>query len=122
MSARSRRKGIRFEREVAAAFRSACPGFDARRGFQPRSGAEAPDVILPAPFWIECKRGKRTNHRAALRQAREAAPVDCWPVAICRDDRSDALVTLAFSDFLELVAQWAGSTSRLSTNDREVNK
>ena len=46
----SRRKGVRFEREVAAEFRVACRGFDARRGAQSRSGADAPDVIVPEPF------------------------------------------------------------------------
>lgn len=104
--ARSRRKGHRFEREVATAFRAACPGFDARRGLQSRDGSDAPDVIAPAPFWVECKRGKRTSHRAALRQAQEAAPRGSWLVAVCRDDREEATVSMPLSDFLELVEQW----------------
>ena len=99
----SRRKGHDYERDVAALWKQA--GWpDARRGYQARDGADAPDGAGGAPYWIECKRGKATSPRAALRQATAAAPATGWiPVAICRDDRDTATVTLALEDFMDIV-------------------
>jgi len=92
----SRTKGHGFEREIAAWIREKI-GIEAKRGLsQPRGGtAEEPDVLTPGgwPLWLELKRGKKTDSRAALRQARNAiasAGADCWPVAICRDDQEEA--------------------------------
>lgn len=76
-----------------------------RRGLQSRSGEEVPDVEVPC-FWIECKREKRTNPRAALMQAADAATKGRIPIAVCKDDRRDPIVTLLLEDFLELVGQW----------------
>lgn len=96
----SRTKGHGFEREVAAFLRDRV-GIEAKRGLsQPRGGsAEEPDVLTPGgwPLWLECKRGKKTDARAAMRQAREAlvrGNVDAWPVVICRDDNEDAYATV----------------------------
>ena len=92
----SRTKGHGFEREVAGWLRERV-GIEAKRGLsQPRGGtAEEPDVLTPGgwPLWLELKRGKKTDSRAALRQARDAVArsgADCWPVAICRDDQEEA--------------------------------
>ena len=82
----SRRKGHDYERDVAALWKQA--GWpDARRGYQARDGADAPDVAGCAPYWIECKRGKATSPRAALRQATAAAPASAAsaPSATLRD-------------------------------------
>ena len=58
-----------------------------RRGLQFRDGAECADVVAPA-LWIECKRGKRTNPRGALAQAKEASlGKGVWPLAVCKDDK-----------------------------------
>lgn len=103
--ARSRRKGASYERELVHRFREAMPGADVKRGFQTRSGQEAADVECPV-FWVESKRGKKPNMRAALRQAIEAAPEDRVPIAVVRDDRAEATVTLLLDDFLGLVSQW----------------
>jgi hypothetical protein len=96
----SRTKGHGFEREVATFLREKV-GIDAKRGLsQPRGGsAEEPDVLTPGgwPLWLECKRGKKTDSRAAMRQARNAlvrGSVDAWPVVICRDDGEDAYATV----------------------------
>lgn len=103
--ASSRRKGIAYERVVARELRDVF-GDDVRRGMQFRDGAEAPDVIAPC-FWIECKRGKRTNSIAALKQANEASDgKGLWPIAICKNDNEPATVTMSFEDFLELVREW----------------
>ena len=47
---------------------------------------EVPDVEAPC-FWVEAKHHNRTNIKAALRQAMEAAPKGRWPLAVCKDDR-----------------------------------
>jgi hypothetical protein len=101
----SRRKGQRFERELVHRFREAMPGEEIRRGFQCRSGEEAPDVECPV-FWIEAKRGKKPNVRAALKQANDAAPKGRIPVAVIRDDREEAFVALSLDDFLDFVSEW----------------
>ena len=101
----SRRKGHDFERDVARRFREVFGDDDVRRGLQSRSGEEVPDVDVPC-VWIECKREKRTNPKAALRQAEGDATKGRIPIAICKDDRADTTVTLLFEDFLELVREW----------------
>jgi len=101
---RSRRKGHNWEREVARRFRDIF-GEDVKRGWQSRSGDDAPDVCIPH-FWVECKRGKRTNPRAALRQANEASSKAHVPLAVCKDDREDAFIVMSFDDYLDLVTEW----------------
>lgn len=103
--ARSRRKGAAWERELVHRFRDAMPGADVKRGFQTRSGEDAADVECPV-FWVEAKRGKKPNMRAALRQAIEASPDGRLPIAVVRDDRAAPTVTLLLDDFLDLVGEW----------------
>lgn len=103
----SRRKGHDFEREIAARLRAVF-GEDVKRGWQARDGADAPDVD-GTPFWIECKRGKRTSIYAALRQAEDAAWSACdkrAPVAICKDDGRVATLTMRLDDALDLIQEW----------------
>jgi len=108
----SRTKGHGFEREIAAWLRETV-GIDAKRGLsQPRGGtAEEPDVLTPGgwPLWLELKRGKKTDARAALRQARNAivsAGADCWPVAICRDDQEEATAMMPLELLGLLLLLW----------------
>ena len=108
---RSRRKGAAWERELVRLFRDAMPDVEIRRGLQCRSGEEAPDVELPC-FWLEAKRHQRTNIKAALRQAVETAPKGRWPVAVCKDDRQPAIVSMHLDDFLDLVTEWWTGRSR----------
>lgn len=108
---RSRRKGAQYERELVHRFREAMPGADVKRGFQYRAGEEAADVDCPV-FWVESKRGKKPNVRAALKQASDAAPKGRIPLAVIRDDRAEAFVALSLDDFLEFVAQWWNGTKQ----------
>jgi hypothetical protein len=102
----SRRKGHDFERAMVLRFAEVFGADRVRRGLQFRDGAECADVVAPA-LWIECKRGKRTNPRAALAQAKEASlGKGVWPVAVCKDDQEDAVVTIALEDFLDLLREW----------------
>lgn len=107
----NRTKGHSFEREVAQLFRELWP--EAKRGLQTRGGSkEAPDVD-GTPFFIEAKRGKKTNIKAALEQAYVAchepteagtAVIDTRPpLAICKDDRRRATATMYLDDFMELL-------------------
>lgn len=101
MGAMSRRKGHDFERMVARLFREIMPGADIRRG-QQSHGACEPDVCTPT-WWVECKKGRRTNIKAAMSQAIRDCD-DRVPIAVTMDDRSTALVTMLLSDFLEIAA------------------
>ena len=105
MGALSRRKGADWERALVHLFREAMPGAEVRRGLQSRGGEEVPDVDCPV-FWLESKRGKKPNVRAALRQALGTAPQGRIPLAVIRDDRQEAFVALSLEDFLELVREW----------------
>lgn len=106
MSARSRNKGAAYERELVHRFRDAMPGANVQRGLgQCRSAGEVADVDVPH-FWIEAKRGRLPNPRAALAQAQEAAAPGRIPVAVIRDDRAEAFVALSLDDFLDLVREW----------------
>ena len=105
MGALSRRKGAAYERELVHRFREVMPGADVKRGLQDRDGHEAADVECPA-FWIEAKRGKKPNVRAALKQATGCAPKGRTPVAVIRDDRTEAFVAMSLEDFLAFVEEW----------------
>jgi len=80
-------------------FREALPGTEVRRGFQYRSGKEAADLEVPI-LWIETKRHRRVNLRAALMQVIESAPPDRIPVVIAKDDRAEPVVVLQLQHFL----------------------
>lgn len=101
--AASRRKGHNFEREIARDLRKIF-GEDVGRGIQTRTGTrEVPDVD-GTPWFIECKCGKQTNIKAALRQAAEATE-GRPPVAICKDDRTEPVVAMRYSDWLILIQE-----------------
>jgi len=126
----SRTKGHSYERELARRFQTVMPGADVKRGLaQTRSGAEVADVECPY-FWIEAKRGKKPNPRAALKQAIEAncQRVDAGekpkvPIAVVRDDRKEAFVVIGLDDFLALVeAWWKGDPGKPEWLIKEFNR
>jgi hypothetical protein len=102
----ARRKGLDWEREVVRRFAEVFGADQVRRGFQFRDGSEIPDVVAPI-FAIECKRGKRTDPKGALKQAmRGADGKGLWALAVSKDDNEPAIVTMHLDDFLELVREW----------------
>jgi Holliday junction resolvase-like predicted endonuclease len=107
MGKMQRRKGANGEREVAHLFQAA--GLVARRGlrqWQDRHGE--PDVVVQdlSWLWVEVKRGKRTNVKAALEQAKEAClGKERIPVAICRDDQDEHTVTMRLPHFLSFLTK-----------------
>ena len=109
---RSRTKGSTYERQVVRDLKSIF-GDNIKRGLaQSRFGAgEAPDVDGVPCLWFEVKHGKQVNLRAAYAQAVDAMAAagrtkDRWPVAVCKDDRKNALVVMGWDHFLELLAEW----------------
>jgi Holliday junction resolvase len=108
----ARRKGHNFEREVATEFRLVY-GPDVRRGLQYQDGTGVPDVV-GTRFHIECKRGKKTNIKAAMEQA----IADGWtyakrlgdhtpktPLVITKDDNEESLATMRLEDLLTLLKE-----------------
>jgi hypothetical protein len=101
-----RRKGRDFERKVQKRLGKVFGDDFVRRGAQLRDGQSVADVTAPG-FWIECKAHRRTNPRAALRQAlRGSRGQPLWPVAVVKDDRKPPLVMLTFEDFVDLLREW----------------
>lgn len=101
MSALSRNKGARGEREWAA-FLSAL-GFDAHRGQQRHGGPDSPDVRGGIPgTHAEVKRVEKLNIWQAMEQAQAEAPEGDIPYVAHRRNRSPWLVTLRASDLERL--------------------
>lgn len=101
----SRTKGHSFERKIAAMFREALPGCDARRGLQYRDGKECGDIVGVGGFQIECKCEIRANIRGGMRQAVAAMKKGEMPLVVWKDDRQPIQATLPFDDFLEILAE-----------------
>ena len=101
---RSRRKGKRGERELAAALTA--EGFDAHRGAQHRGGPDSPDVLCPSlpAIHFEAKRCERLNLYDALEQAKREAG-DKLPVVAHRRNRHEWLAILPLIDLLAIVRE-----------------
>ena len=103
----SRRKGKYGELEVVAILKE--HGLTARRGapMQAAGGRPTvPDVVVDgAPVWLEVKRGKLVNVRAAMRQALQDAPATDLAAVVHRDDRGEWMLTARLEDVLELVVE-----------------
>jgi hypothetical protein len=101
-----RRKGAEWEREVTRRLAAIFGEGRVRRGLQYRDGAECADVIAPG-LWVECKRGRQTNPRAALRQATsDSEGKGMWAIAVCKDDHEPAFAVIALDDLCDLLAEW----------------
>lgn len=102
---RCRRKGKRWEQEVALEFRHLY-GDKVKRGWQAREGNDAPDVEGVPGWWVEAKHHARVPMRAAFAQAAEAAEGSgLKPVVIAKDSGQEPLAVLRFADFLELLTK-----------------
>lgn len=102
-----KRKGAKWERELAEIFRNRSGIKDIKRGIgQARSGHEVADVEGVPRFWIEAKHGVNTTPKRALRQAERALAASGIkgkvPISVCKDDRERPTVTMYLDDFLDL--------------------
>lgn len=103
----SRNKGKVFEREVARELR-AIFGEGVKRGWQAREGHDAADVEGVPGWWVEAKHHARVSIRPALEQATEAraaAKDSRRALAVTKDNRKEAIASLYFEDFLELLRE-----------------
>ena len=101
----SRDKGARFEREIANRLKEVFGPRTTRSSGQCFAGDTRADVDCPE-IWVECKVGKRPNIKAALEQAEEAeaiARTGKVPVAICKWDRQEPIVSMRLEYFIKLL-------------------
>ena len=98
----SRDKGSRGERQTANELQEGCPLTITRGVGQTQDGSDTADVEGVECIHFEVKSQKRGNPRAALKQADEAAAPGRIPVAVIRDTRKRAFVSMYWDDFLDL--------------------
>ena len=100
----SQKKGAAGERELAALLREY--GYPVERGGSLSFG-EVPDLVGLPGVHIECKRVERLNLPAAMAQAARDAErfQDGAPAVFHRRNREPWLVTMQFTDWLEMYAK-----------------
>lgn len=96
----SREKGAAGERELANLLKE--HGYDTRRGQQFCGANGDADVVGLPGIHIECKRVERLNLYAAMEQSERDSREGEIPVVMHRKNRQDWLVTMRFSDWLEM--------------------
>jgi Holliday junction resolvase len=100
----SRQKGARGERELANLLKTY--GYDARRG-QQFSGANGDaDVVGLPDIHIEVKRVEKLNIDNAMAQSIRDARDGEKPAVFHRKDRKQWLVTMPFTEWIELYKAW----------------
>ena len=103
----ARNKGHRCEREVAKDLGEAM-GREVRRTIQFRGGINDGSDVCAEPWSIECKHYKKLG--GLIARAYEQAQRDCKegfiPIAVCKGDRQEPLVTMGYDDFLDFVKEW----------------
>lgn len=121
MSKSQREKGKRWEREVTNLYRDAI-GVGKRTGWHQSHGLDVADVSVPLPLfdwagiWNECKHHRRVPMRRAMEQALEDCVDGQLPVAVCKDNRKEALLLMRFSDWLKLLQ---GINQLISSKEEE---
>jgi len=102
--ASARRKGHNFEREVVNVFKPLFP--DTQRCYQFTNGklmeVYEPDV-KSGKLAIECKRMKKANIKAALKQAELACSDQngYLPASVCKDDFERPIISMYLPDFIK---------------------
>jgi hypothetical protein len=102
-------KGQQFERDIAKKLSVATRYTFKRSLEQRRGGTDAqPDVFNDhwTQLHIECKRQKRCNIKAAMRQAINEQAEGGIPIAITKDDREEILVTMHIKDWMPFLVAW----------------
>lgn len=111
MGLKSKRKGEKYEREVAADLRAY--GYDTHRTAQ-YSGktGDAPDVVGLPYIHIECKHyANRAFDYDWIDQARRDAKEGLLPIVVHRIDNADSLVTMRLSDWMDIYREYEVSRS-----------
>lgn len=100
-----KKKGSRFERTVAGLFRS--EGYEAARRSQQYAGINNDADVVGVPgIHIECKAVERLNIYDAMSQAKRDKREDEFPVVIHKKNHHNVLVTMEFTDWIQLYREW----------------
>lgn len=109
MSAKSRRKGARHEREVAKEINKLL-GTKAERGAC--NGKQGADDVVGLPgAHVECKRRKGIACLRWLEQSERDAD-QVIPIVVMREDRGDNVLMVKLSNLMRLAEMVAASTGR----------
>lgn len=106
MGKMSKEKGKRFERFVVGLFKEY--GYDARRSAQfCGKSEESADVVGVPGLSVECKAQERMHLYEWMEQAVDDAQINGRrPVVIHKQNNKDVLVTMRFTDWIELYREW----------------
>ena len=104
MGKRSREKGKRGERQLAAALREY--GYHARRGVQYQGGKDSPDVTGLPGIHIEVKYTERLSLYDALAQAKRDSGGGELPAVFHRRNNCGWVTVMALEDWRELYRLW----------------
>jgi len=109
MSINSSRKGHEGERELARILQGY--GYDTRRGVQYKGGYDSPDVTGLPGIHIECKRVEKLNIHDAMEQSIRDSEGKAKPAVFHRKNRTEWLVTMRMTDFMEIYEEWQKTVS-----------
>ena len=112
MAINSRAKGCRAEREFAKLLRMY--GYEAERGCQHAGGKDSPDVKtnMDGVHW-EVKMVERLNIHNAMEQSKRDAGEYEMPLVAHRRNRTEWLVTMSFTRWIELYQAWEREIKRM---------
>lgn len=117
MAVNSKQKGARFERQLAALFRSY--GYDAHRTAQYcGSSGDAADVIGLPGIHIEAKHQETMRLYEWMAQARrDSAKSGKLPAVFHKKNNAPVLVTMELEDWMRLYTEWeAGQDDTVREN------
>lgn len=107
----SRSKGKRGELEAAHLLQEY--GYDARRSQQFAGMNGDADVVGLPGMHIEVKRVEKLNLENAMEQSARDARENEIPIVLHRKNRSEWLVTMSFTDWMELYQAWEKENERI---------
>ena len=107
----SRSKGKRGELEAAHLLQEY--GYDARRSQQFAGMNGDADVVGLPGMHIEVKRVEKLNLENAVAQSVRDARENEIPIVLHRKNRSEWLVTMSFTDWMELYQAWEKENERI---------
>jgi len=107
----SRSKGKRGELEAAHLLQEY--GYDARRSQQFAGMNGDADVVGLPGMHIEVKRVEKLNLENAMEQSARDARENEIPIVLHRKNRCEWLVTMAFTDWMELYQAWEKENERI---------
>lgn len=107
----SRSKGKRGELEAAHLLQEY--GYDARRSQQFAGMNGDADVVGLPGMHIEVKRVEKLNLENAMEQSARDARENEIPIVLHRKNRSEWLVTMPFTDWMELYQAWEKENERI---------